>query len=70
MRRLPLDSSSLASAGFDAARNILEVEFGNGHVYQYFDVPESVFSELLEAGSKGRYFIKRVRGPYRFKRLS
>ena len=69
MERRPVTSSSLASVGFDSDRQILEVEFRNAKIYQYFEVPESVFLKLLEAESKGRYFNLHVRDLYRYERL-
>jgi hypothetical protein len=61
MRRDRLDSSSLASVGYDAARRVLEVEFLNGGVYEYRDVPEEKYNGLLEADSKGRYLNAEVK---------
>ena len=34
------DSSSLARFRYEADSATLEIEFKNGNVYQYFDVPE------------------------------
>jgi len=39
MKRQPVESSNLASVGYDAARQILEIEFNHGGIYQYYDVP-------------------------------
>ncbi|WP_117179044.1 KTSC domain-containing protein [Mariniflexile rhizosphaerae] len=33
----------MASVGYDKEARILEIEFHNGAVYQYFDVSENVF---------------------------
>lgn len=43
MKRQSVESSNLASIGYDAENEILEVEFKHGGVYQYFDVPENVY---------------------------
>jgi hypothetical protein len=55
------------SIGFE--KNVLEVRFCNGGLYQYLDVPESVLAELMRAGSKGRFFNQHVRGRYPALRL-
>ena len=39
MRRIALDSRSIAVIGYAASQRVLEIEFRNGHVYHYFDVP-------------------------------
>jgi hypothetical protein len=67
MHRVPVDSSSIDSIGYE--KNILEVGFRNGGVYQYFDVPEETLIMLLQADSKGRFFNQNVRGRYASKRL-
>jgi len=64
MRRKPVDSSAIASLGYDPARETLEVEFRSGNVYRYFDVPKEVYEDLLGARSKGRYFGSFIRGRY------
>jgi hypothetical protein len=57
MRRIWVDSSSIASIGYDAARRELEIEFReSGDVYRYFDVPEEEYAALLAADSRGTYF--------------
>jgi KTSC domain len=70
MRRHPLDSSSLASVGYDPRRRRLEVEFRTGHVYDYFDVPPSVYDEFCQAPSAGRFFTSSVRNRFRFQKVS
>lgn len=64
MRRKPIDSSAIASVGYDRGREELEVEFRSGNVYRYFRVPEEVYEELLQASSKGRFFGAHIRGQY------
>ena len=68
--RSPVASSAIESVGYDAEENVLEIEFRHGGVYEYFDVPEDVYQDLLTAGSRGRYFHENVRGNYEYRRLS
>lgn len=56
MKRVQISSSNLASAGYDVESQTLEIEFVNGTIYQYFNVPESIYSGLMSASSHGRYF--------------
>lgn len=67
MQRQPVGSSSLASVGYED--EVLEVRFRNGGLYRYFEVPEDVYCELMEAGSIGRFFNQRIRGRYEGVRL-
>jgi len=44
------------------SNDTLEVEFPNGNVYQYPDVTEKQFKELLKAESVGKHFNSNFRG--------
>jgi hypothetical protein len=56
MRRVPLNSTSIASIGYDPERLQLEIEFReSSDVYLYFDVPDEEYTEFMAADSKGTY---------------
>jgi hypothetical protein len=69
MNRNSVSSSNIESIGYDLSNSTLEVEFKNGTIYQYFDVPEVVFKELESAGSVGGYLASNVKGIYRYSRV-
>lgn len=69
MRRSPVDSTSIASVGYDPASRTLEIEFHDGDVYQYFNVPAVVHRDLLAAPSVGRYFAHFVKTGYRARKV-
>ena len=69
MKRKQVESSNLASIGYDVNSEILEVEFKHGGVYQYSDVPEKVYEELMNADSHGVYFSANIRNEYEYKKL-
>lgn len=69
MRRERLDSSSVASVGYDPSARVLEVEFRNGGVYQYLDVPSDEYEEFQDADSKGRYLNTEIKPNHRYRRL-
>lgn len=69
MERQNVESSNLASIGYDAKNEILEVEFKHGGIYQYSDVPENVFEELMNADSHGVYFSANIRNDYEFQKM-
>jgi hypothetical protein len=66
MQRRPVSSSNVASMGWDD--ETLEVEFVSGHIYQYHEVPESVYSNLLGAESIGKS-LHEIKGRYQSTRL-
>jgi len=65
MNRTPVSSSNLASIGYDAESLILEVEFNNGRVYQYFEVPQGIYDELMSSSSKGSYMNSVIKKQFR-----
>jgi hypothetical protein len=69
VQRIPVNSSSLASVGFSPEHNVLQVEFRNGLVYEYFGVPQGFHEQLLAADSKGAFFHRFVRSRFPFRRL-
>ncbi|MGD2183128.1 lysine--tRNA ligase [Lusitaniella coriacea] len=65
-----LKSTSVAiqSVDYDEEKKILRVDFNNGGIYQYNDIPGSVYKELKEAPSVGQYFNTHIRDKYGFNR--
>lgn len=63
--RQRVESSAIAAVGYSKRRKILEVEFVNGGVYRYLDVPASVYRDLMSAESKARFYDSKIKGQYR-----
>jgi len=63
--RQPVQSTAIAKVGYSKRRHILEIEFVNGAVYRYFDVPLSVYRDLLSAESKARFYDSNIKKHYR-----
>ena len=69
MDRTTVDSSNLASVGYEPNTLTLEIEFKDGSVYQFFDVPETEWQNLMWASSHGEYFSAQIRNNYRYTKL-
>lgn len=67
--QIQVESTSLTAVGYDKAHAHLEVEFRSGARYRYASVPADVFTRLVEAESKGRFFNEHVRSCYAYERL-
>jgi hypothetical protein len=63
--RQAVQSTAIAKVGYSKQRHILEIEFVNGAVYRYFDVPRSVYHELVSAESKARFYDSNIKKHYR-----
>jgi hypothetical protein len=66
MNRVPVSSSNLSSVGYNESKQILEIEFNAGRVYQYFNVPNRIHQELMNAASHGKYFHRNIEDNYRY----
>lgn len=62
MNRTQVTSSNIKSIGYDGTT--LEVEFKNGAIWQYKDVPREKYDELMSAPSIGSYFAKNIKGKF------
>jgi KTSC domain len=64
VQRQPVQSRALRSAGYDAEKQDLELEFSSGQVYCYSSVPASVYVWLLRASNKGIFVTRQIVGRY------
>jgi hypothetical protein len=69
MRRIRVRSTTIRTVGYDTITSCLEIVFVKGPAYRYFGVPQSVFAELLEAESHGRYLNERIKGLYAYEEV-
>jgi hypothetical protein len=68
--RIPVVSSSVASVGYEETTSLLEVEFTNGSVYRYFEVPSKHFESLTGGQvSVGRYLNAEVKPHHRYEQV-
>ena len=69
MNRTPVESSTIVDVGYEPATLTLEVGFKPGTVYQYFGVPESTCTNLMNSASKGAFFNANIRNKFRSAKL-
>ena len=76
--RTPLvlkESTSIAAAEYDWARQTLRVRFKAGRAahrggtYDYFDVPAAVVRDFIGAPSLGQFVNWKIKPHYRYKRV-
>ena len=61
-------SVAIKSFDYDEEKETLRVEFTNGSVYQYHDVPKTIYEELEKSPSKGQYFNGEIKDKFGFDR--
>lgn len=65
----PVASSNLSDVGYDNASKTLYIRFRRGGTYAYDNVPESVYTGLMGAASKGEYHAAYIKHSYRYRRI-
>ena len=70
MNRVPVTSSNVAAVGYASVTRTLEVQFNDGSVYQYSDVPPELHEGLMAALRVGRYLDQYIKkADYRYTKL-
>lgn len=64
MELIPVYSSNIKAIGYHELESTLFVEFKNGKRYAYYNVPEEVYNNLLNANSVGSYYHQNIKGKY------
>lgn len=71
MQRTHVSSSHIKSVGYDSASAILEIEFLDGSIYQYYNVPAYIYLGLMNASSHGIYLDRHVKkAGFRYRKVS
>ncbi len=63
-----LSSSAIRAVEYDERTLVLAVTFTSGRTYDYYGVPQSVYSGLISAASAGDYFNRYIRDQYSINR--
>lgn len=60
-------SSAISSVNYDEDSETLSVQFRDGSLYIYDDVPQEVYEAFITAGSAGTYFNSNIRDEYSYR---
>lgn len=64
-----VDSKMITGVAYLQTAQILYVEFANGSLYGYKDVPPDAYEGLMGASSKGSYFTHYIKRVYEYFQL-
>ena len=64
MERELVPSSTVLSVGYDLPSETLEVEFQNGGLYQYYNVPEAIYQQFMASDSKGKFLHMYIKNSF------
>jgi hypothetical protein len=66
-RLLVENSTNIKSAGWE--KDIFEVEFANGGVYRYLNVPVEAYKDFLMSPSKGKFLNTSIKTQFKFEKV-
>jgi hypothetical protein len=69
MDRKRVNASNIRSIGYDAAKQLLEVEFTSGSIVEYSGVSPEVHRQFMNAPSPGSFFQDKVDENFPAKRI-
>lgn len=64
-----MPSTVISSINYDAENATLRITFVSGMIYDYKDVPETVYHALKTSGAKGIYLNQHIKGKYKFEKV-
>ena len=59
--RVQVSSSAISRVGYSRRQRLPEIEFPNGAVYRYLEVPAQSYGELMAVSSKAGYCDNNIR---------
>lgn len=65
-----MPSTVIAQIEYRAPQEILRIVFNSGAVYEYLQVPESVYTAMKQYREKGVYLNKFIKGKYNFRKVT
>lgn len=69
MERKRVSASNIRSVGYDAGKQILEIEFSGGSIVQYSGVSPEVHRQFVNAPSPGSFYQDKIDENYSSKRI-
>ncbi len=60
---------NMISIGYDSEKEILEIEYNLGYLYQYHKVPKEVYDRLMNERNKIAFVQERIAKVYKNQRL-
>ena len=61
---IAVTSSAISKLSYHSGMSVLQVEFRDGTIYRYIDVPMHAYRELLRADSKGAHLNNQIRNVF------
>jgi hypothetical protein len=69
IKRIFTSSTDLISVGYDEKTGTLEIQFNNGFIYQYYQVPQAIYISLMKSKTLGIYFYSVIHNAFQFREV-
>jgi hypothetical protein len=69
MNRTAIASPGITQVGYEEGSEILEIEFVSGKIYQFYNVPLNLFSQLMDSSHKELYYETHILERFPYKRI-
>lgn len=70
MVRQPLKAVNIISVGYNPVSQTLEIEFHDGSIIQYYDLPNFVYQALISAELPDMYYEQNIKSTYHKMKLA
>jgi hypothetical protein len=64
-----ITSSNLKRSEYDIENKTLKITFNNEMLYEYEEVPHSIYSQFRLSDSQGKYFNQNISKKFKYKKL-
>lgn len=64
-----IQSSNIKRTEYDTETTNMLVEFNNGLVYMYEDVPHKIYTQFRMSESQGKFFSSEIAKKYKYKKI-
>jgi hypothetical protein len=68
-RLLKVESKVFKLVMYSSETRMLSVVFQNGRVYEYFEIPKTVFEGLMRSQHKGGYYNRQIKSRFKYRRV-
>lgn len=64
-----IKSSNIKKTEYDTSTKKLIVEFNNGLIYEYGEVPHQLYTQFRMSESQGKFFSEKISKKFKFKKI-
>lgn len=64
-----IQSSNLKRTEYDTETENMLVEFNNGQIYEYSNVPHKIYTQFRMSESQGKFFSSEIAKKFKYKKI-